>query len=1631
MSAFLDFRRNGRLALWTVPILVLGLSVALAILARPASAADDSKEQADKAATDGAQEKARRADEEAAREKAATAEKEKEEETGAKKDAPKDAETKKPDAPRNPLTDLIKRTLKPGNAPDGALPGVALPNTPDAKKRNPDRHSSDPRAPYDRKASDWLQKASGLAKGNQWKEALELLQRVTDQPEDSLYRTEAGKWVSIRSEADRLRGEAPPAILADYRTRYGGLARQLLHDAVRTGNLAAYGKVAKGYFHTDAGYEAANRLGSLHLDRGEFALSAYWFAALWQARAGVIADPAWRIKAAYALKQAGQSELSLEIVPAETANGENPDSNGLESVAVGGLRRKASKWLAEAALLAGPSESPLGDWLMFLGTPRRNGIAKGGEPLLLPRWRAPLTASQPVQTQIEQLVEDLGDQNALAPTMLFPTMVDGKVAFRTLHGVQLVDAATGRTLWETESLQPLETLISGAGQPQIGNEGLMFQRQMVVRMAAAMDGGGMYAGGAGEFSPLCNLLYRNASFGIVASDGRQLFVVDDPAFLTTLQPGENSFQWDGSRAQLAVPGSKLTSYELATGRPLWEVGGPAYGEPFDPQLAGYFFFGAPIVDGNDLFAVGESTSGDRIGQIRLLALDPQSGAEKWSQLIAYSDPAAIEKDIRRRLWAAPIAVDAGILVCPTTVGWLVAVDRVTHSLLWGYKPQVPGTVSNRMNNMSAEQHEQQAMVQNTPLAGSWSAAPPILAQGKVIYAALETQMLVCLDQFTGQLLWNKPRGSSMYVAGIFDGKVLVVGRDETVALELTSGKPLWTVKTPVPSGRGVAIAGRYELPLSTGEIWSLALGDGQVVARSYLPEKVGTVGNLAMYRGMLLSLDAFGLTAFEQRDAVRELVEARKRANPGDPWALLRDAEISALAHDYPAALASLRQLPSERTPPDLAERRRGLLIEALRAVIRADLGRPETDAEMQELGQAIQTPDEQRQFRRLQTDLFVHRREFEKAFDAYLELAANDSETLVSRDDTPQTSVRSRLWVAGKLADLFVAMPSGARAPFDERVSGMAAHALTQSTAQQESFLELFPGHAAAIAVRRNLIEQFAKDGELVRCEHLLLELVRSSDPVISATAVERLARLLVEFDLPADAAQQYALLERRYPDILLAPDRTAAQTVQVLRDTGKLPVAGSPVADWQATGVRVERMGANYVQYIPQELLLGGSSTPYFARQHFEFEPAGQRLEMFDGASDELKWSLPMRYQAASADSGTVVGCSSGHLLSILYRGVVHCISPVERRVLWTRPLDARVANSGFANRNINPLQPMQASINLANRQMYLQNMGGGGGPLAIANDSYVCCQGRRNITVFDTRTGEPRWTYTGIRSGSFIFGGREVIYVRPADGQNGLALRAGDGKRLDLPDLNDTLARAVHAVGDRFVLSSSNNGKTALRLFDPLTQTDVWKVELANKSVMSPLDNDRLAIVEPGSGTDGSRFQLLDLQTGTMQLLGTLTPEEMKGRNELFALADNQNVYLLVNKGMNQNFWSEQVPFVRASGQVFAFDPQASKLRWKQSVAGQNLMLERLDYAPLLVFASRKFEQKEKLNYWSLHLVVLDKLSGAKLLDEKTASQPGFRSVTVNTAERYIELRGWNDRVRLYPIEKSATAGESGGE
>ncbi|MBS0265352.1 MAG: PQQ-binding-like beta-propeller repeat protein [Planctomycetes bacterium] len=1558
----------------------------------------------------------------------------KDEQAEAKPDA------KKPPAqpPKNevlqPLQDLFRRKKKtPGQeqldkAAEAALTDLANQPIKSGPGRKVPRASMDNRAPSEKRAEDLIHKAKIAIADERWNDALEILQRVASLTDDTLYPAEEGtvpegvKWVSLHAEAQRLIGRVPPEWLEQYRKQYSGLAKQLLADAVASGSPAEFGRLARTYFHTDAGYEAANRIGSWHLDRNEPALAARWFGLLWQARPALTQSAVWRAKAALALAQVGQTELAREIFDLQKVD------VPATAPALGGGSRDAARWLASSPKLGGPLESPLTEWRMFFGSPRRTGVATGGEPLLLPRWQFHLSDRQPVRSQIEHLSQDLAEQGSHPLPLIFPSMVAGKVLVRSLHGVQVLDAETGRELWQTDEFQPLERLIGALGGQDddlregqiariIGNRQVRIVNNNIVHM----NGGFTQA----EFHPVSHLLFRNANFGLVSSDGTRLFVVDDPQAFTLRQPGNFNNWVDPNQPAPVSSSARLAAFDLESGRPLWEVGGNANGESFDPPLAGYFFFGAPVVDGDDLFIVGESTSGDSSKQIRLICLHPATGAIKWTQLIANSDP-DIEKDLCRRWWTAQVTVADGMVICPTTVGWTVAVDRATRNLLWGHRFAVG--LKQPVNQFGANTAEIANLVPMWQLKDMWGPAPPVAVAGKVLFSSPEGQSFVCLDQATGKEQWTKPRGTALYFAGVHGPQVIVVGRDWLGAWDLANGNELWpNIKLPAPSGRGVLLGDQYYLPVSSGEIWIIQLQSGQVAGKLTLPDQQ-PAGNLAMYHGMLLAADAHGITAFEQRDTVQAEIVRRKQADPTDAWALIREAQIHALKQDQAAALALLRQVPRDRIPEELRETFRSLIVKALTEAIQKDLLQPSNEADLADLATLVRTEVERQNLQKQEADLFLSKGQPERAFDIYLRVAAARS-VLVSQEDLTGVDTRADLWAAAKIDSLYARLSPAEQAVIDQRIDKLRDEAQGSEEAQVR-FLQLFRQRPQALAVRRDLAEAYASRGEFLAAERLLRQLSQCGQREFEAAALERLARLLLEFKLPEEAAAAYRVLEQRYADVPVGGTANGAAFVAALRDAGKFPEWPTNTLDWHADSIRVERHGltgfSNNSSQL-QELHPHGSTAPFFHAHRLEVEITSQRLDVIDGFSDELYWSVPLRSRLSNNDGSQAFGRAAVHQLNVLHQGVLHALSPVDRRVLWTRPAELRSGgNINLFSRNLNSQSDMQTPANLANRQAQTQALQAMPQGLCLAGEEVVGSLGRRSLTMIDALSGETAWVYNGVRSNSIVLGGDQVVYIRPPDGQNCVALRAVDGRKVEAKNLDITLNRFVHLVRDRFVMSGLPKSKTGLRLYDPIRDQDVWTVELAPEAKISLLDRDRAAILTP----DGT-FTLLDLQTGSSQPLAQIPADEFNPRTNAFVVADRESLFLLLNKNPITHNSTDQIPFLRANGTMLSFDLRTGKQRWKQPVQGKNLLLERLASSPFLLFSQSEFRQKGKVPVWTLNLLAIDKLTGTKLLDLKTVAQPGFRALIVNAAERYVELRSFSERLRLYPAERLDSSGQEGGD
>ncbi len=154
-------------------------------------------------------------------------------------------------------------------------------------------------------------------------------------------------------------------------------------------------------------------------------------------------DAKWRLKVALALRESGNTTASDELLRRLQQNGADVP------VDVGGDSVKPEAWLRRFAGVDQASIPVLQEWLQFLGSSRRTGTAAGGDPLLLSRWFHPTTQNKPVLDQMASLAQDLADSGRAPIPAAFPLMVKDRVAFRTLRGVHVLDAASGRLLWET------------------------------------------------------------------------------------------------------------------------------------------------------------------------------------------------------------------------------------------------------------------------------------------------------------------------------------------------------------------------------------------------------------------------------------------------------------------------------------------------------------------------------------------------------------------------------------------------------------------------------------------------------------------------------------------------------------------------------------------------------------------------------------------------------------------------------------------------------------------------------------------------------------------------------------------------------------------------------------------------------------------------------------------------------------------------------------------------------------------------------------------------------------------------------------------------------------------------------
>jgi outer membrane protein assembly factor BamB len=1273
------------------------------------------------------------------------------------------------------------------------------------------------------------------------------------------------------------------------------------------------------------------------------------------------------------------------------------------------------EWLGGLPANSGAAPTNFDDWRMLGGTPSRTGLQTGSPPFLMREWTVSYSSSYSLRQRMEWMIQELADNNRPIVMAAQPLAIDGKAIYRDLRGVHVIDLETGKGIWDSIEGLSAERIARGMIAENEAEEPPSIQ--------VFNDLSDPFGGQQAESHPLINLMLRDAAYNTLSSDGRQVFFIEDQGILSRQHPGYQ-WGWDSDQSDqhgFSWTSNRLSSYDLQTGRPLWTVGGPETTESFQLPLAGVYFHGAPTPDGDDLFVLG--SKGD---ELRLWCLDRRTGGLHWSQLVGYSD-AKIEQDLMRRWMVASPSVSEGIVVCPTTIGWLVAVDRLRQSVLWAARYSQP--------TQGMDYSMGSTLAQYRELGGQWGAGAPVILGQRVVYAPPEDDQLVCVDLLTGMSRWQVPREDGQYLAGVTADRAIVVGMDQVWAIGIADGKKLWTHPLgdgAKPAGRAALTADQLYLPLSTGELRVLQIAEGKPALRTFVPDGEFPLGNLVLHRGRMVSFGPQGLTGFRQQAALWAEIQQRKAQNPSDPAALLSEAEIHLLNHEPDQALPLLRQAASQQAPNDLMPRLHRDLMSGLSAVIRDNLAMSEEA--LAEMERTAKTPEERLLHLDLSAERFLTLGRHEQAFDLYWKLASEPTDGLVRRTDDAKVAVQRSAWLAGRLKDVWSSAKGEARQRIDGRIADALATSSQQDDASRQRLANLVGFHPSAKMLTRQLIEARVSAGQSAAAEIDLLRLAESGDPESAAWAEWKLGELMERFHFAADAAWHDRRLETDFGAVVLPDGRTGAQIVAEIRQAKRLdlePRRRPPT--WDERPLLVSQLP--YVYNQPAQEITTESRLPFFDSVTLEYLPREQRLAFLPRQPGGFRWLAPLRASVSNRHNGSLSAEMVGHCVAAVHQDVLHLLDPLSKETVWSLPLDGLsdglLPYAQFVRRSPSPMWSVQQSEGYGG-PLYQQAQEKQG-RLAVVETGYIAVYGRRAIHVLDSRTGAEMWRKTSLPPETIAIGGPDILWLVSPNRQQAQGYRVSDGAPIPADRVDKLLSKTIGLAGNDLVVAESGGGmkillldrsKTVLRRCNPLTNADVWKEEFKTGALLSRLSDDEL-IVLPSSG----EAELVATATGKRRPLEALTPKDLQSHAECFALADEDQVFVVVNaqSGGGYQHFAESLPSVRVHGTIFAWQRSTGKLLWKQTVHNQHLIVDRFRASPVLVFCSREWKQRGNVNFSQLSLVVLHKQTGKRLHESSTPTMyNGFHSLAILPEEQAIELRSYNLRMKLFPADQSTSKG-----
>jgi outer membrane protein assembly factor BamB/tetratricopeptide (TPR) repeat protein len=1428
-------------------------------------------------------------------------------------------------------------------------------------------------------------------------------------------------YVSVKREAARMLHDLPPAGRDFYQAKYGQKATDLVKQAEGNDDPGLMAQAASLYLYTKAGARACAWLGSYSLDVGEYQGAARYYALLLNRGDTKELSDKVLAKALYAFHLAGDE-------PGKTLVFKELEKRKIlkfreDELAATDFKAEVDKLVVRASVTSAS------DSTLYRSRPNRNARLAGGVPFMEPAWRRALAvedkkagvANTVALTHLRQAEMALQSRNAPLLTSFFPVTATvtrnnkqlSLLIYRSYWGIHAVDMKTGNDAWKSASDWSLQSILDASPRDRDSQ-----------KIQAYTSWLGHFVSSTGPARP--SILFENSTLGTLSADNRFVYLVEDlavppPQFVTTHDPrfGGASYNY-GPSVTGAIHHNRLQAFELATGGKLkWELGGSSDDKENHNQLKDTFFLGPPLPLAGKLYALTEKQQ-----EIRLVTINPATGKVMAQQQLANTKDLKLAQDPLRRVQACHLSFGEGILVVPTNAGAVFGIDLLNNSLAWAYPyrekgseeapPNIPRHVQPPPNWVRLPDGR---LVKSMPVESHWQVTAPIIQDGRVVFTAPDAKGLHCVNLRDGSPVWSLPRrDDDLYLAGVYSGKVVIVGKSRTRAVSLRRGNMLWELETGLPSGQGAASALTpglggdtiYYLPVKEAvntrepEICAINVDRGIIHAHTRSRKKE-VPGNLIFYEGSVLSQTQTEVVAYPQLEVKLAQMNKVVTDKPNDPVALTERGDYLLDKGDLAGAIADFRKALKNDPPRDTKAKARAKLYEAMTELFQRDFAKAESlIKEYEELCKVDLTSTtgaertalmaEERRRRANFLCLVGKGREAQnrlvEAFERYLELGQEArKDELIQVIDEPSVKAAPDVWSQGRIA----AMIANSKDPNQKKAvedlitaRWKKLKASRASLDELRKFVQMFGslfgvGKEARLALAERLMEDTDLNSLLEAEQQLHLLRAATEEQAVAARAVEALARLNTRKGLLEDAAYYYRLLGEKFPNVKVDGKTGADYLDDLATDKRFLPYLDQVsrfVIRGKAT-INVKETRSNSSPYnLTYFLGHDGENLPFFARNRIGLKPDSHHLRMVDRGTAEERWTRELKprtqFQTIASNNGAPWRArfsyqTLGHLVVVQLGHMVFGIDPLNSgRELWSKNL------SSLPNTNFPPaptsssFDPRDGSVVVLYQDQWMQRLGSTG-PL---QGGVICLQKRDSLEAIDPVSGRVLWTRSDINSRSHVFGDEQYIYVVGMGAGNSAtatrAFRAYDGVTVRVPEFANAYQNRVRLVGRNILVRDTDaKGQMTLRIYDVLQGKDLWKQAFPAGAMLMDSEDPRLAGVALPSG----EVKVIDLATQKMVIDAKLDdPAHLDKAQSVALVADRDYVYVAINGppdpnmvpwggGVQPNIYTNYgMRALPVNGEVYSFKRSTGKRWWHVNMPSQFMILNQFQDSPVLLFTSR---------------------------------------------------------------------------